>query len=84
MGTQHGNRHQLSVTLGRVTYIILRAHTGTGVRHSKHRRNPGEGLEKNAGEWTEGVEICKEESPGSRRRMHGYIQTCSRLERENL
>ena len=39
---------------------------------------------KNAGEWTGGVEISKEEIPGSKRSMHGnYILTYSRLEREN-
>ena len=39
---------------------------------------------KNAGEWTRKVEISKEELPGSKRSMHGYILTYSRLKRENL
>ena len=39
----------------------------------------GRGLEKNAGEWTGRVEISKEEIPGSKRSMHGYILTYSRL-----
>ena len=33
-GTQHGNLHQLSVTMSRVTYFILRAKTRTNVSHS--------------------------------------------------
>ena len=45
-GTRHENLHQLSVTMSRVTYSILRAHTGTGVSHSQHRKNSGEVLEK--------------------------------------
>ena len=44
----------------------------------------GEVLEKNAGEWTGRVEISKEEIPGSKRSMYGYILTYSRLERENV
>ena len=39
---------------------------------------------KNAGEWTGRVEISKEEIPGSKRSMSGYILTYSRLERENV
>ena len=34
---------------------------------------------KNAGEWTRKVEISKEEIPGSKRSMHGYILTYSRV-----
>ena len=34
---------------------------------------------KNADEWTVRVEISKEEIPGSKRSMHGYILTYSRL-----
>ena len=41
-------------------------------------------LEKNAGEWTGSVEISKEEIPGSKRSMYGYILTYSRLYRENV
>ena len=44
----------------RVAYVILRAYTGTGVSHSKHRKNSGEILEKkNAGKWTKRVEVRK-------------------------
>ena len=39
----------------------------------------GRGLGKNAGEWTGRVEISKEEIPGSKRSMYGYILTSSRL-----
>ena len=39
----------------------------------------GRGFGKNAGEWTGRVEISKEEIPGSKRSMHGYIPTYSRL-----
>ena len=35
--------------------------------------------EKNAGEWTGRVEISKEEIPGSKRSMYGYILTYSTL-----
>ena len=34
VGTQHWNLQQLSVMTSRVTYFILRAHTGTRVSHS--------------------------------------------------
>ena len=36
-------------------------------------------LGKNAGEWTRRVEISKEEIPGSKRSMYGYILTYFRL-----
>ena len=39
----------------------------------------GRGFGKNAGEWTGRVEIGKEEIPGSKRSMYGYILTYSRL-----
>ena len=43
----------------------------------------GRGIGKNAGEWTGRVEISKEEIPGSKRSMYGYILTYSRLYMEN-
>ena len=43
----------------------------------------GKGFGKNAGEWTGRVEISKEEIPGSKHSMYGYILTYSRL-RENV
>ena len=39
----------------------------------------GRGFGENAGEWTRRVEISKEEIPGSKRSMYGYILTYSRL-----
>ena len=67
-----------------MTYFILRAYTGTGVSQSQHKKKIGRGFGKNAGKWTGRVEISKEEFPGSKRSMYGYILTYSRLERENV
>ena len=47
--------------------------------HSKHRKKIGRSLGKNTGEWIGRVEISKEEIPGSKRSMYGYILTYSRL-----
>ena len=44
----------------------------------------GRGFGQNAGEWTGRVEISKEEIPGSKRSMYGYILIYSRLQRENV
>ena len=44
----------------------------------------GRGFGKNAGKWTGRVEISKEEIPSSKRSMHGYVLTYSKLSRENL
>ena len=44
----------------------------------------GRGFGKNAGEWTRRVEIRKEENPGSKRSVYGFILTYSRLQRENV
>ena len=38
----------------------------------------GRGFGKNVGDWTGRVEIIKEEIPGSKRSMYGYILTHSR------
>ena len=62
-----------------MTYFILRAYTGTGVSHSQHRKNRERGFGKNAGGWTGRVEISKEEIPGSKRSMYGYILKGERL-----
>ena len=72
----HSKREPAS---NRVTYFILRAYTGSGVSHSQHRKKLEEVLEKNAGEWTGRVEISREEIPGSKRSMNGYILTYSVL-----
>ena len=65
--------------MGKVTYFILQAHTGTCNIHSYLRKNSGEVLKTNGGEWIGKVEISKDEIPGSRRSMLGYILTYSRL-----
>ena len=44
----------------------------------------GIGFGKNAGKWTERVGINKEEIPGSKRGIYGYILIYSRLYRENV
>ena len=67
----HSTREPAS---SRVTYFILQANTG----------KKWERFCKNAGEWTERVEISKEELPGSKRSMYGYILTYYSLERENV
>ena len=51
--------------------ILVLATTNTG--------EIGRGFGKNAGEWTGRVEISKEEIPGGKRSMYGYILTYSRL-----
>ena len=76
-------------------YIPRALNTGTCIQqgdlfysaglHRNHvlaTANTGEiwrGFGKNTGEWTERVEINKEEVPGSKRSIYGYIQTYSRL-----
>ena len=72
----HSTREPAS---SRVTYFIVRAYPGTGVIHSQRRKKLGEVLEKKAGDWTGKVEISKEEIPGSKRSMYGYILTYLRL-----
>ena len=72
----HSTREPAS---NRVTYFILRAYTGTGVNHSQHRKKIKRGFGKNAGEWTGRIEIRKEEIPGSKCSMYGYMLTYSRL-----
>ena len=59
----------------RVTYFILQANTG---------KKLGKVLEKMQVNGPGSVEISKKEIPGSKRSMYGYIQTYSRLERENV
>ena len=63
-----------------MTYSILRAYTGT--MHVLATANTGEigrGFGQNAGEWTGRVEISKEEIPGSKCSMYGYVLTYPRL-----
>ena len=61
-GTQHGDLPQLSVMMSRVTYSILRAHTGTGVSHSQHKKNSRDVWGKNADEWTKRVKLARKKS----------------------
>ena len=44
----------------------------------------GRGLGKNEGKWTGRVEISKEEIPGNKRGMYGYILTYTRFQKENV
>ena len=72
-GTQHGNPTPAggpiySAGLHR-NYMLATANAG----------KIGRGFGKNAGEWTGGVEISKEEISGSKRSMYGYILTYSRI-----
>ena len=57
---------------------------GNHVLATANTRKLGRGFGKNAGEWTGRVEISKDEIPGSKRSMYGYILTYSRLSRENV
>ena len=64
---------------GRVTFFYS---AGLHRNHVLATANTGKierGFGKNAGEWTGRVEISKEEIPGSKRSMYGYILTYSRL-----
>ena len=63
----------------RVTYLILRACTGTSALPQLTQEQLGRSFGKNAGEWTPREEISKEEIPGSKPSMYGYILTYSRL-----
>ena len=67
-------------------YMPRALNTGTCVQQGdlfysagQRRKKLGEVLEIFAGEWTGRVEISKEELPGSKRSMYGYILTYSRL-----
>ena len=65
--------------VGRVTYFMLRAYTGTIVLATANTGKIGRGFGKNASEWIGRVEISKKEIPGIKRSMYGYIPTYSRL-----
>ena len=72
-------------------YMPWALNTGTCIQQGdlfysagQYRKKIGRGFGKNASEWTGRVEISKEELPGSKRSMYGYILTYSRLERENV
>ena len=53
---------------------LHRNHVLATANTRKNRERVG----KNAGEWAGRVEISKEEIPGSKRSMYGYILTYSR------
>ena len=55
-------------------HVLAKANTG----------KIGRGFGINAGEWTRSVTINKEEIPGSKRSMYGYILTYSGLKGECL
>ena len=65
--------------------FILAYFYSAGTQHGNHvlaTANTGEigrSFGKNAGEWTGRVVIRKEEISGSKRSMHGYTLTYSRL-----
>ena len=58
--TQHKNLHQLSATMSRATFSILRAHTSTGVSHRQTKEKLGRDSVKNAGKWTGRAKISRE------------------------
>ena len=63
----------------RVTYFILRAYTGAVLARAYAGKNRVIFFlgKKAVGEWTGSVEINKEEIPGSKPSMYGYILTYS-------
>ena len=58
--------------------------TQTPVSATANTGKTRERFGKNAGEWTGGIEMSKEEIPGRKRCMYGYMLTYSRLYRKNL
>ena len=72
----------MSVTISRVTFFFLFLQpTQEAVLATANTGKTRERFGKNAGEWTREVEISKKEIPWSKRSMHSYILTCSRLKR---
>ena len=55
----------------------------TANTEGEKKKNSAKVLE-NADEWTGRVDISKEEIPGSKRSIHGHMQTYSRIESENF
>ena len=60
--SQHGNLHQLSKTMGRVTYFILRANTGIVLAKANTGKAQERFSKKIACKWTGRVETRKEKS----------------------
>ena len=77
-GAQHGNLHPEGWS------ILLCGPTQEPVLATANTRKNWERFGINAGEWTGRVEISKEEIPGSKRSMYGYILTYSKLQKENV
>ena len=71
--TQYGNLHTAGWP------ILFCGPTQEPVLATANTGKIGRGFEKNAGEWTRRVETGKEEIPGSKRSMYGYILIYSRL-----
>ena len=64
-GTLHRKLHQSFVTMSTVTHFILQAHIETALATANTgKKNSEEVWEQNKGEWTERVEVSKEEIPG--------------------
>ena len=97
-GIQHGKLRQSFGTMSTVTYFILRVHTGTCVSYSwtledknikpqdifGREKSLKKKKKKKVDRWIRKVDFGKEEIPGSKRSMRGYILTNYRLHRENL
>ena len=62
-----------------MTYFIFCGPTKEPVLATVNTGKIGKGFEKNADERTRRVEISTEEIPGSKRTMHGYVLTYSKL-----
>ena len=73
VSTQHGNLHPTGWP------ILFCGPTQEPVLATTNTGKIGRGFGKNAGEWTGKLEVSKEEIPGSKHSMDGYILTYSRL-----
>ena len=73
VGTQHGNPHPAGWPI-----LFCRPTKEPCVSHSKHRKKSGEILEKKC-RWIDRKCRNKQEIPGSKCSMYGYILTYSRL-----
>ena len=84
-GTEHRNLHHMSVSISRVTYFLLQAHTETDVSHNQHRKSSGEVFEKMQVNGPVEEKLARKKSLAvGVACMAVYIQTCRRLKRENL
>ena len=79
VGTQYGNLHPAGWPI-----LFCGPTQELYFSHSQRRKKSGDVLQKNEGEWTGRVEISKEEIPGSKRSMYGYILSYSRLKRRTF